>query len=66
MIEAKFIEPLSEYIKPLNKPKIQQRIYEDDNFIIDIFPNEPMVRVSIFEDNHFKDEVFIRKEEYTQ
>ena len=50
-------------VKPLKKPKIQ-RIYEDDDFIIDLFPEEPMVRVSIFKDNHFQDEVFVRKAEY--
>lgn len=64
MTEAKFIEPLCEQIKPFKKEKIK-RIYEDDDFIIDFFPEEPMVRVSIFKDNHFVDEVFIRKEEYT-
>lgn len=61
MTDSKIIEPLSEYLKPLNKPKIQ-RIYEDDDFIIDLFPEEPMVRVSIFKDNHFVDEVFVRRD----
>lgn len=51
-------------VKPPKKEKIQ-RIYEDDDFIIDLFPDEPMVRVSVFKDNHFVDEVFVRKEEYT-
>lgn len=48
---------------PLKKPKIQ-RIYEDDDFIIELFPDEPMVRVSIFKDCHFQDEVFVRKKDY--
>ena len=61
MTDSKIIEPLSEYLKPLKKPKIQ-RIYEDDDFIIDLFPEEPMVRVSIFKDNHFQDEVFVRRD----
>lgn len=50
-------------VKPPKKEKIK-RIYEDDDFIIDLYPGEHMVRVSIFEDNHYKDEVFVRKEEY--
>ena len=50
-------------LKPLNKPKIQ-RIYEDDDFIIDLFPEDKTVRVSIFKDNHFQDEVFVRKTDY--
>lgn len=50
-------------LKPLKKPKIQ-RIYEDDDFIIDLFPDEPMVMVSIFKDNHFQDVVFVKKEDY--
>lgn len=50
-------------VKPPKKKKIE-RIYEDDNFIIDIFTEEEMVRVSVFESGHFKDEVFVRKDEY--
>ena len=50
-------------IKPPKKKKIE-RIYEDDDFTIDLFPEEQMVRVSIFNGGHFKDEVFIRKEDY--
>jgi hypothetical protein len=53
------------YKDPPKKEKIK-RIYEDDDFIIDLFPDEPMVRVSIFKDCHFQDEVFVRKDEYTQ
>ena len=42
-----------------------KRIYEDDDFIIDLITGEePIIRVSIFKDNHFQDEVFIRKEDY--
>ena len=48
--------------KPLKQEKIK-RIYEDDNFVIDLFA-EDMVRVSIFTDGHFVDEVFVRKEDY--
>ena len=43
------------------KEKIK-RIYEDDDFIIDLFIDEPMVRVSVFEDGHFKEEKFIKKD----
>ena len=48
-------------IKTPKQEKIK-RIYEDDDFIIDLFPEEPMVRVSIFKDGHFQDEVFVRKD----
>ena len=50
-------------------PRIDKikRIYEDDDFIIDLIAGEqPMIRVSIFKDNHFQDEVFIRKEDYIE
>ena len=50
-------------VKQLKKEKIR-RIYEDNDFIVDLFPEESMVRVSIFEDNHFNDEVFIKKSDY--
>lgn len=50
-------------VKPPKKEKLK-RLYEDDDFIIDLFPEEPMVRVSIFKDNHFQDEVIIRKDDY--
>ena len=51
---------------PVKQPKKEkiQRIYEDDDFIIDLFPEDKTVRVSIFKDNHFQDEVFVRKAEY--
>ena len=45
--------------------KKMKRIYEDDNFVIDLFPKESIMRVSIFDDGHFKDEVFIKKSDYT-
>ena len=45
------------------KDKIR-RIYEDDDFIIDLFPADQSVRVSIFKDGHFQDEVFVRKDDY--
>lgn len=61
-------ETTMKILKSTSYPKFQkekiQRIYEDDDFIIDLFPEEPMVRVSIFEDCHFKDEVIIRKSDY--
>lgn len=50
-------------VKPPKKKKIE-RIYEDDDFVIDLFAEEKIVRVSVFEDGHFKDEVFVRKDEY--
>ena len=50
-------------VKPPKKEKIK-RIYEDDDFIIDLFVEEKMVRVSVFDGGHFKDEVFVRWEDY--
>ena len=55
--------PLMPLVKPPKTEKIK-RIYEDDDFIIDLFAEEKMVRVSIFEDGHFCDEVFVKKEDY--
>ena len=49
--------------KPIKKEKIK-RIYEDDDFVIDLFTEEKIVRVSMFKNGHFKDEVMIRKDEY--
>ena len=51
---------------PVKLPKKEKirRIYEDDDFIIDLFSEEPMVRVSIFKDGHFKDEVIIKESDY--
>ena len=48
----------------LHKKKKIERIYEDDDFIIDLFTEEKMVRVSVFDDGHFKYEVFVRKEDF--
>ena len=56
------IPPMPE-VKPPKKEKIK-RIYTDDDFIIDLFPEEKMIRISVFDDWHFKDEVFVRKDEY--
>ena len=56
------IPPMPE-VKPPKKEKIK-RIYEDADFVIDLFPKEKMVRVSVFDGGHFKDEVFVRKDEY--
>lgn len=50
-------------VKPPKKEKIR-RIYEDDDFIIDLFVEEKAIRVSVFDGGHFKDEVFVRKDEY--
>ena len=56
------IPPMPE-VKSPKKEKIK-RIYEDDDFIVDLFTEDKTVRVSVFEDGHFKDEVFVRKDEY--
>lgn len=54
-------------LKPLKPPKKKiERIYEDDDFVIDLFTEEKMVRVSIFKDGHFCDEVFVKKEDYNK
>ena len=50
-------------VKPPKKEKIK-RIYEDNDFIVDLLVEEKIVRVSVFEDGHFKDEVFVRWEDY--
>ena len=51
---------------PVKSPKKEKikRIYEDDDFIIDLFTKETMVRVSVFDSGHFKDEVFVKKSDY--
>lgn len=51
-------------LKTLEKVNKIKRIYEDDDFIIDLFTEDKMVRVSVFKDGHFKDEVFVKWEEY--
>ena len=55
-----FILPL----KTNTVSKKMKRIYEDDNFVIDLLTEDHALRVSIFDDNHFKDEVIIKKEDY--
>ena len=50
-------------VKPPKKNKIE-RIYEDDDFVIDLFAEEKMVRVSVFDGGHYKDEVMVRKDDY--
>lgn len=51
--------------KTLEKTNRIKRVYEDDDFIIDLVAaSTPTLRVSIFKDNHFQDEVFIRKDDY--
>lgn len=49
--------------KSVKKERVK-RIYEDDDFIIDLFCEEKMVRVSVFKNGHFQDEVFVRKDDY--
>lgn len=51
-------------LKTLEKVNRIKRIYEDDDFIIDLFPADQSVRVSIFKDGHYQDEVLIRKDDY--
>lgn len=53
-------------IPPVKQPKKEKirRIYEDNDFVVDLFAEDNALRVSIFEDGHFKDEVFIKKSEY--
>ena len=55
--ELKELKPQKERIK---------RIYEDDDFIVDLFPEDRTIRVSVFDDGHFKDEVFVRKDDYCE
>ena len=55
--------PPMQQIKQQKKEKIK-RVYEDDDFVIDLFIDEKKVRVSVFDHGHFKDEVFIRKDKY--
>jgi hypothetical protein len=61
----KYTEMLKDIVdRTLQRNKIK-RIYEDDDFIIDLIAADtPTVRVSIFKDNHFQDEVIIRKDDY--
>lgn len=59
--------PLTIPPKPLQmQPKKEKikRLYEDNDFVIDLFVEDNTLRVSIFEDGHFKDEIFIKKENY--
>ena len=51
-------------LKTLEKVNRIKRIYEDDDFIIDLFPADQEVRVSIFKDGHYQDEVYVRKGDY--
>lgn len=51
-------------LKPLKPPKKKiEIIYEDNDFVIDLFTEDKMVRVSVFDGGHFKDEVFVRKDD---
>jgi hypothetical protein len=63
--DTKYIEILKDTVeRTLHQDKIK-RIYEDDDFIIDLVAADtPTVRVSIFNNGHFQDEVFIRKDDY--
>ena len=56
-------QPKMPPVKPPKKEKVK-RIYEDDDFVIDLFTEEKIVRVSVFDSGHFKDEVFVRREDY--
>lgn len=58
------IEILKSTTQTQSKQDKIRRIYEDDNFIIDLFPADQAVRVSIFKDGHYQDEVFVRKDDY--
>ena len=51
---------------PVKQPKKEKirRIYEDNDFVVDLFVEDNTLRVSIFKDGHYKDEVIIRKEDY--
>lgn len=52
-------------LKTLEKVNRIKRIYEDDDFVIDLIAADtPTIRISMFKDNHFQDEVFIRKDDY--
>ena len=44
-------------------PKVR-KIYEDDNWIIDLIGGN--VRVSYFEDGHFVDEIILSKEDFKE
>mgnify|MGYP003291241120 CR=1 FL=1 len=47
-------------VKPVKKESKIKRIYEDDNWVIDMIDGK--VRVSYFDGNHFVDEVVLSKE----
>ena len=51
-------------LKTLEKVNRIKRIYEDDDFIIDLFPADQEVRGSRFKDGHYQDEVYVRKGDY--
>ena len=41
-----------------------QRVYEDDNWVIDLIRDK--IRVSYFEDYHFVDEIILTKENFKE
>ena len=41
-----------------------QRVYEDDNWVIDLIGDK--IRVSYFEDYHFVDEIILTKENFKE
>ena len=49
-------------VKPAKKKSKIDRVYEDDNWIIDLIDGN--VRVSYFEGGHFVDEMIVSKESF--
>lgn len=58
LLEAAAIE----YKKPEKKQPVKKRIYEDDNWVIDMVDGN--IRVSYFEDWHYVDEIILTKEHF--
>ena len=59
-------EEFEQYVSLAKVESKIKRVYEDDNFIIDICNTNkgPMVRVSVFDDGHWLDETYINKSDY--
>ena len=51
-------------VKPPKKESKINRVYEDDNWIIDLIGGN--VRVSYFEDGHFVDEIILTGEDFKE
>lgn len=58
LLEAAAIE----YKKPEKKKPIIKRVYEDDDWIIDLIDGN--IRVSYFENGHYVDEIIITKDSF--